>query len=148
LAVRPPWARPLSEFESLCTRCALCVAACPEKIIVIGAGELPAVDFQLGACTFCGACADACTPGALTRRLPAAWIPDVEIGDGCLAKQGVYCEICRDACEPRAIVFMRRPGCVPLPSIHLSACTGCGACVATCPVSAIAVQNQPPRVSP
>ncbi len=44
--VRPPWSRPGREFTSRCTRCSDCIEACPEKIIVVGDGGFPEVDFE------------------------------------------------------------------------------------------------------
>ena len=54
------------------TRCdgnAACQAACPTSAIVLGqAGKDGRRSFTLdyGACVFCGRCAEACAPGALT----------------------------------------------------------------------------------
>lgn len=60
-----------------------------------------------------------------------------EIDARCLAVKGVECRICGEHCDDGAIRFSPRPGGPPLPEVRREACTGCGACVAPCPVTAI-----------
>lgn len=133
--VRPPWAAP-RHFTDLCTRCGACAGACAEGTIVHGDGGYPEVDFSLGACTFCGACADACPEPAFLR--PAdPWRLTLRIAAGCMA-ESVVCRSCADACPERALRFPRVVGGAR-PEIDASACTGCGACVAPCPVAAISL---------
>lgn len=141
--LRPPWALAEPAFLEACTRCDACRAACPEGILVRGSGGFPLVDFQRGECTFCGRCAAACEDGALTRpqgtAAGAPWDAVALVGAGCLARKGIVCRSCEDACEPRAIRFAVGPPAAP--QIDLGACTGCGACVAPCPVDAIEIQR-------
>jgi len=63
------------------------------------------------------------------------------IGERCLAHNKVYCESCRDVCEAGAIKFKVQLGQVPLPFIQMEACTSCGDCIPSCPVSAIHIRN-------
>lgn len=137
---RPPWALAEGLFINACTRCKACVPVCPTRIIVIVRGY-PEVDFMRGECSFCGACAMACKDGALlnsgTQIRP--WSIKAEIANGCLALRGVECRICGDHCAANAIRFSPRVGGPPVPEIDAGACTGCGACVAPCPVAAIGV---------
>ncbi|MDV7338287.1 ferredoxin-type protein NapF [Terasakiella sp. A23] len=143
--IRPPWSVPMDDFTKKCTGCALCVQVCPEHILHLDDRNLARVDFQKGECTFCMECVTSCKDGALISTDPdAPWALDISIEGKCLAMKGVECRICNDQCEPRAIRFRLTPGGVPLPQLDESACTGCGACVAPCPVDAIVLlpENQ------
>ena len=140
--IRPPWALAELAFTDTCSRCNDCLGACPEHIIVAGDGGFPTIDFHHGECTFCSACVDACKPGALVRSengMP--WSLKAAIGPTCLPHKGVECRICGDFCNVRAIRFPPRIGGSPLPEIVQELCTGCGACVAPCPVMAITVHG-------
>jgi ferredoxin-type protein NapF len=143
-SVRPPWAADPPAFTTLCDGCGHCMRACKSHIVVAGRGGLPEIDFRRGACTFCGDCVAACPTGALSRikmSVTAPWTLVPEIDGACLAKQGVVCRTCGDRCEPRAITFRLAPGGVARPVIDAAECTGCGECVAACPVQAIALAN-------
>jgi ferredoxin-type protein NapF len=141
LPLRPPWALDESSFIDACTRCGDCLTACPEGILAAAEGGFPGVDFGRGGCTWCGDCVDACAAGAL-RRTPMAppWALAPVVADACLAHRGVHCQSCRDACEPEAVRFAYL-GAVPVPAIDTDLCTGCGSCVAACPVDAIAMRH-------
>lgn len=140
--LRPPWALVEEAFIDHCTRCNECIKACPQGILIIGDGGYPTVVFSQGECTFCGDCAAKCQPKALFRLGPeqAAWNYKARIGEDCLPRQGVECRVCGDFCDSRAIRFPPRLGGSPVPEIDAEKCTGCGACVAPCPVSAISVR--------
>lgn len=139
--IRPPWALPEETFITTCTRCNDCIKSCPQHILIIGDGGYPTVDFAHGECTFCGDCITACQPKALTRieAEQLGWNYKASIDEACLPRQGVECRVCGDFCDSRAIGFPPRLGGSPLPEINLETCTGCGACVAPCPVAAIRV---------
>ena len=135
---RPPWALAEADFTALCSRCGDCLSACPTGILMKGEGGFPTVDFFRGECTFCGECVAACGPGALRRvegQVP--WALRARIGEACLAQRGVECRICGEACGDSAIRFRPRVGGVALPQLNDAACTGCGACLASCPSQAI-----------
>lgn len=138
--LRPPWSVVEPDFLKACTRCGDCVAVCPNKIVVVGDGGFPQIDFSLGVCSFCRKCVDVCKPLALQGDASAsAWTYRASIGENCLAKQGVVCRTCGEACEPQAIRFSPQIGSAALPLLQPDACSGCGACVALCPSHAIAV---------
>jgi len=142
--VRPPWAT--ARFHDDCTRCLDCLPACPEQILVQGDGGFPAIDFNLGECTFCGDCVTVCKPVALRRPAPdtSPWNHIALVAPECIEATGVHCHACVDPCPHEAVVF--RPGTPRggLPVIDTGACTGCGACVAPCPVDAIRIGSPPP----
>lgn len=135
---RPPWSVAEARFANTCTACDDCLKACPTGLLQRGEGGLPVADFAAAACTFCGDCARACTTGAIGRDTTAApWAFGIAIAEGCLAAQNVECRVCGEACDVSAIRFRPRIGGVPLPAVDNTACNGCGACLAPCPVSAV-----------
>ena len=135
---RPPWSVLEARFVDDCSRCDDCVSACPTGLLQRGDGGFPVADFATAACTFCGECAKACTTGAIAPdATQAPWQFTIRISDGCLAHQRVECRTCGESCEAHAIRFRLFAGATPLPEIDHAACTGCGACLAPCPVSAI-----------
>ncbi len=148
LVLRPPWAQPEPLFQSLCSRCGTCLAACPKRIIVRGDGTYPVVDFKRDGCTFCEKCVDACTEGALSKAVDPPWSLTVTIGAACLDRQGVACRACADFCEPNAIRFKPMTGGRTEVRIETGACTGCGACVSRCPVRVIVLGPERPANRP
>ncbi|MBI2307166.1 MAG: ferredoxin-type protein NapF [Rhodocyclales bacterium] len=137
----PPWALAEREFIAACTRCGDCARACPTRIIRQGDGGYPTVDFANGECTFCGECVAHCPTGALLRQgNQPPWQLRAEIGERCIARQQVECRICGEMCEFAAIRFVPQPGGIATPLLDGERCTGCGACVAPCPTTAITVR--------
>jgi len=142
---RPPWAIEESRFIELCSRCDDCQSACEENIIEKGRGSFPVINFQKGECVFCGDCVDKCTTGALQKQPydsnEQPWMLKAVISEKCLNNKGVVCRSCGDRCVERAIRF--RPQLRGKYSLELDsdACTGCGACVAPCPVQAVTIAS-------
>lgn len=60
-----PWALPVL-FEERCTLCGLCVEACPQHGIHLGARG-PVFD-RTEECEACGSCEDACPAGAIVTH--------------------------------------------------------------------------------
>lgn len=138
--LRPPWALAENDFLHACTRCGDCVRACPTHVVTDRDAGYPSIDFSAGECTFCGECAAACRTGALKRAQgQPAWPARAAIGEQCLAQRKIECRICGDQCEARAIRFPLKAGGIAVPVLDSSSCTGCGACVASCPAAAISV---------
>lgn len=138
---RPPWSLAEEEFLSLCNRCGECLVTCPTGILEKGDGGFPRVNFQRGECTFCGNCAQHCSTGAIrrddARQVP--WRLKAVIDDRCLAPRGIVCQVCSEQCPSHAVRFVPKPGLISVPVLDVSACRGCGACVATCPAQAISL---------
>ena len=149
LPLRPPWAVPEGDFISRCSRCGDCVAACVKSgssLLKPGEGGYPVAAFDPASCTFCGDCVSACATSALDRaawqRADAPWSIRAQIGERCLAHDKVVCRSCGEACPVAAIRFRLQLGGVAVPELDPDRCTGCGACLPTCPVAAIAIAGQ------
>ncbi|WP_374502797.1 ferredoxin-type protein NapF [Pseudoxanthomonas sp.] len=140
-ACRPPWAKPEPEFLAACTRCDACVRACPEQVLLRDADGLPRFEARAGECTFCGDCVAACGSGAFEPARDPPWTLVAGVADTCLSAQGVVCASCREVCPASAIRMP--PGARGAASVDPETCTGCGACVAPCPVDAIALHHVP-----
>lgn len=137
---RPPWAVAEPQFLARCTRCAACVPACPGGLLTLGDGGYPEISFARQGCDACGACSRACPSGAIgpTTGAPFAW--RVQVSEACLARQQVECRLCGDFCDTRALRFVPTQGGISQLQLDPAACTGCGACVAPCPVGALRMQ--------
>jgi len=156
---RPPWAKEEALFTSACTRCGACVAACPTGLLKEGSGGFPEADFRRAHCTFCADCVAACAKNIQQNSSPQAlfpffssdlppWTLTATIGTACLPHKGVLCRSCEDHCSDAAIRFTPRPGSPAQPEITASRCTGCGECVAYCPVHAISMRTAPTSPQP
>lgn len=138
-AIRPPWFLTGQRFLAHCDRCGDCLTVCETGVLERDAGGYPQVNFQNGECSFCAACVDACPTGALVRQPDVApWSLHATINTAsCLASRGVLCMVCADHCATRALRFAPAAYAIATPILDLANCTGCGACVAPCPVNAI-----------
>lgn len=138
---RLPWAKTDSVFVDGCTQCGKCIDACETNIIIKGSGGFPTVDFEKGECTFCEGCVTHCPEPIFRSTKEAAWEITAKIKDTCLSYKNVECRTCGDECEPTAIQFSFGVGHVPQPKLDSQLCTGCGACISACPVSAISMTD-------
>ncbi len=142
LPYRPPWAVPEELFDDTCKNCGECIEVCPTNILSFGRGKLPVVDMSHNECTFCGKCEQACEPNALIKDTSEAdnhkaWDIIVNFDETCLSIRRVMCRSCSDNCEQSAIRFRLEVGGKATPELITEDCTGCGACIAPCPVDAV-----------
>lgn len=148
---RPPWALEARQFIERCTRCDACLSHCPTRLLIRGDGGYPTLDFTAGHCSFCGECVRQCAPHALVRTAPEApaWTLRARIAPHCLPERGVECRVCGESCPTGAIRFRPRAGGPARPGLDPARCTGCGACLAPCPVRAIDIApSQPQEINP
>ena len=145
-----PWMFDRSILEN-CTGCGDCVAACPENVIQINGNNRATVDFQKGECIFCSECADVCRENVFLspegRKETPPWNAQIDIAKTCLAFDEIVCQACRDHCMEKVISFPPVMGATARPNLDLESCTGCGACVASCPTEAITIQIQNAELS-
>ncbi|KAB2850571.1 MAG: ferredoxin-type protein NapF [Hyphomicrobiaceae bacterium] len=137
---RPPWTGDEAGFLEACTACGDCIEACPTGLLGKGHAGYPIADFAHAACTFCGRCAEICEAGCFRSASGPAWGLRATISTACVEARGVACRRCTDACEHSAIRFRPRVGGGAIAEVDGRACTGCGACLAPCPVRAISIK--------
>jgi len=145
--LRPPGARPESQFLGLCTRCGNCLRVCPSQIIRPDAGSsglagllTPTLHFEQDYCRQdCVRCTQACPSGALAP-VSLAGKPQARIGrpqidmDLCLLGNDRDCAACARWCPYGAIRYVFSEQEYTLrPQIDPDRCNGCGACQVVCP---------------
>ena len=136
---RPPWALSEIAFQEICTGCNACIETCQTSILKKARGGYPIVDFTDGECTFCGECVKVCRPRALSRdggKLPWALMATIS-QFSCLSATGTMCRTCGDRCDVGAISYQLALKGKATPVVDPALCSGCGACVAPCPVDAV-----------
>ena len=142
LGPRPPWHQ---QVMGSCGQCKQeCVASCPQKIISLHPDEhehagTPWLDFSATGCTFCGDCAEACP--SIESFDKESFGEDSKVGSlqlasaSCLTWNNVFCMSCIGKCDVRALQLDERRRLI----LNDSLCTGCGMCVHSCPVNALAI---------
>ncbi|WP_448211471.1 ferredoxin-type protein NapF [Colwellia sp. MEBiC06753] len=143
--LRLPWVISEEAFINGCTQCQACIESCETQVIKKDEQGFPYVDLTSEECTFCGNCHNACQETLFLPKAQQAmekpWPISIEINNNCLAKHQIYCQSCRDVCEPEAIVFQYKQS-IPTPEINQIDCTLCGACLSSCPQSAIELAGE------
>jgi MauM/NapG family ferredoxin protein len=149
---RPPGAcDDEASFLALCTRCDLCIDACPHGAILKFTDKAkpalrntPVMRPERRACEMCEGypCAQACPEGALT--VPAerlCRLGSVRIAaERCIAYMGPECGACVGICPDNV------PGIRLLawrPEVDSRTCVGCGRCIHACPTSPPAIEMVP-----
>ena len=149
--LRPPGALPEEDFEKACSKCGLCVQACPVKCIAIDSeakigGGFPYIVPTLAPCVVCDelACMKACPSGALKLVDKAKIRMGLAVLDAgaCLRSHGEDCRLCVEACPvgDSAIVISQTSGRV---LVKTNGCVGCGSCEHACPTDPAAVTVRP-----
>jgi ferredoxin-type protein NapG len=147
LVLRPPGAIDEPGFSSTCTRCGLCVEACPVSAIKIDKAadlsaptRVPHIIAEDKPCIVCDelACMNACPSGALTL-VPRS---DIDMGIAiwgqgkCVRPDGDDCRRCVDACPlGTAAIDIDGPEGIEVKA----ACVGCGSCQNVCPTTPRAI---------
>jgi len=150
--IRPPHAVDETSFLKGCTRCEACIKACPHEAIVHAparfraAAGTPMIDPNVSPCRACSdtPCVSACEPNVLRLDAPFAMSNASIDKQSCMAHQGSFCTVCSEHCPvPGAITTEAGK-----PTIHASACTGCGVCQYVCPAPQKAILVIPIRSRP
>lgn len=150
--MRPPFALDELPFLSVCTRCDVCIDACPHGVIRALASRYglrvagtPVLDLQNKACHLCAGwpCVAVCKPGALKLPMheedgapPLPHLADVTLDNlACLAHAGQECRACAANCPVRGALIwdQGRPYIVP------QLCAGCAHCREACIVEPKAI---------
>jgi|GEM_PF-2319132 len=142
--IRPPGA--VADFEEACTRCGLCIEACPVDAIFVGVADgLPTLLPHRTPCELCAhvPCAAACPDSALLPISRAAiHVGTVEVLTRlCLNSwREESCDRCFDQCP---IPGTLTPGLAGIPQVDADLCVGCGLCAKSCPAEPQAMVVRP-----
>lgn len=131
-----PWILNDTQFYEQCVRCNACLKVCETNIIEKNLHGFPVVNLNKGECTFCYACAQACELPLFENKNKQPWDHIVTIDSSCLSLRKIECRSCNEVCDEQAITFTQEIGGYKI-SLHKNKCTGCGACISTCPINAI-----------
>lgn len=157
--VTPPGAVSQARFNSFCTACQLCVAACPTHVLqptyfLYGLkGFLqPRMDYITSYCNFdCTVCGEVCPTGAILPLTGEAK-KQLQIGKVVFVKENcvVYtnntdCGACSEHCPTKAVKMVPYTGTLTIPEVEPAICVGCGACEYACPTDpkSIYVEGNP-----
>lgn len=144
-SLRLPWIKSENNFTEHCNQCGDCLSACESKIIKLDESGFPKIDFSQDECTFCGKCQDVCHQPLFIdnnlvkeKNIPP-WPATLIINNKCFAQNNIFCQSCQDVCDSSAITFSNKSSSIPEPTVNLSNCNQCGACISICPQQAISL---------
>ncbi len=167
-ALRPPGALAEDDFLAACTRCGLCVRACPYdtlSLAELGGAVATGTPFFTARdipCEMCDdvPCVPACPTGALDHSLTDIGAAKMGIAvlvdeENCLNALGLRCDVCYRVCPviDKAItldlIHNTRSGhhALFMPVVHAEFCTGCGKCEKSCVLPEAAIKVLPERLA-
>lgn len=150
--LRPPGAIDEPSFLAGCTRCELCIEACPHDAIVQAPARLreaagtPMIDADRQPCLMCAdfPCIAACEPNVLTSRIPAMMGTARITAHLCLPHHGTSCTVCSEECPVENAIVIREGK----PTVNEATCSGCGVCRSVCPAPENAILLMPTFLRP
>ncbi len=144
----PAGAESLRHFAQHCTRCQLCVSACPNQVLrpseKLKTFMQPELSYEQGYCRpECAKCAEVCPTGAINLT-DLAEKSSIQIGHAVWVREncvvltdGVSCGNCARHCPTGAIQMVpsdpERSDSPKIPVVNEARCIGCGACENLCP---------------
>lgn len=152
--LRPPGSLPETDFLARCTRCGLCMKACPTNGLQPAWSTAwiedifsPVLIPRRGPCDpECNACGRVCptraiAPLTLAQKQWAKMGTAEVVESRCLAfAENRACVVCQEVCPFGAIDLVRAPNvAVPVPQVNPARCFGCGYCEMHCPTARAAI---------
>ena len=150
--LRPPGAIDEPSFLAGCTRCELCIEACPHDAIIQAPERLreaagtPMIDADRQPCLMCAdfPCIAACEPHVLSDQVPKMMGTAKITKHLCLPHHGTSCTVCSEHCPVENAVVINEGK----PTVNETACTGCGVCRWVCPAPENAILLMPTFLRP